>query len=119
MVPPRAGCVRIIDLLVGSCRDVVQETVVVASRVREESNDFAVIVQAQGLRKRGAGKLKEREYAAVVQESLEGGRTGQVKSDNHSRIIDVRGLPANPAGRGYWWEWAGDRGEGQESSSAR
>jgi hypothetical protein len=71
--------------------------VVVASRIREKAHDFAVIVQAQRLRKHRAWKLKKREDAALVQETLGGGGAGHVKTDDHSGVIDVRGLRANQA----------------------
>jgi hypothetical protein len=95
----RAGRVRMVDLLVGYDRDVVYETVVVASRIREESDDFASLFKP-ALSKRRAGKLKKREYSRVVLETLGGAGAGQVKSNDHSCVLTPVALRANQAGTG-------------------
>jgi hypothetical protein len=44
------------------------------------------------LREDRAWKLQKREYACIFQETLGGGGTGYVKSDNHTRVVHARGL---------------------------
>jgi len=63
--------VRIVDLLVGCGGDVEEKTVGVAGGIHEGAHDFAVVVQAQGLRAHFAGEIYSGECATGKSEGME------------------------------------------------
>jgi len=63
--------VRIIDLLVGCGGDVEEKTAGVAGGIHEGAHDFAVVVQAQGLRAHFAGEIYSGECATGKSEGME------------------------------------------------